>query len=868
MNEVEFCAGPASEEGVAGYTMIHARIGALAMASALWAVVGSRAAAQSSDKEWNQLFLASLLDSGARFGSGLASLGDLDGDGEQEVAIGAPLAWGEAGRTGAVLIVSLPSWKQVRRIDGARHGSSFGEELRAIRLDPKAKTPLLAVSGSLRELIFDQASLSTPRSAALVDPATGKTVRELPGIFHVLGMQHDADGDGVRELVVEGLRADGWRIETLSGANGTPIMGRSFAFKAQLLELDFDGDGALDFLREPRAGQSELELVSGADGKRLAGLPTPVPRPVTPWRLEAASLDLDGDRASDVALHWPLDAKGVSEIVLFQGPKLEHRRSLVGTRGEEANSLRFDLDYQQLAPGPDFTADGIDEVLVLGDWVDLSCYSGADRVRIWSAKFENSWGVQVVAEVHDVDGDGVSDLLCGSPERPHSYSTQKRVAAVTLLSGKTGKLIDARTDESYLELSFRFRKELQEKVAEKGEGALKELNVAASELKVSDVEEPKATLFGLSIAALGDIDGDGEDEVAIGAPKAWDELGRPGAVLIVSVASRRLHRILWGKHDSDWFGDRVQALRIDPNAKYALVGIDRAGVFDPVSGACVFETRSAAIQGLQNDLDGDGLREVVAGHTYSTRSGKPLEIANSEALRLVEIDFDGDGFFDMLRPPERGDARIALVSGINQRELVRMALPEPYRDYSSFFACLAADVEGDERREIVITLPNIDDGNSQLIVFSGNQLERTRSVPVVTKKWPDGMNSDLPRRELHRCGDLDGDGSEDLLAAAYDFMDQSLTCYSGAGGTPNWIAERAVDATPSSATSTSDLDGDGTREVLSGVVTYLHGFGPPQYGPDGTVQVRSGKTGKLLDVIEEREFPQISFERHLQSRKR
>lgn len=384
-------------------------------------------------------------------------------------------------------------------------------------------------------------------------------------------------------------------------------------------------------------------------------------------------------------------------------------------------------------------------------------------------------------------------------------------------------------------------------------------------------EEPGATLFGISIAVLGDVDGDGEDDVAIGAPMAWSENGRTGAVLIVGVKSQKLHRILFGTKDGSWFGKSIHALPVNPKARYAMLGIDGFGVFDPAVGDATILIPGGRIYGVQNDIDGDGLREVVTYKTVSSRSGTVLDKSpDMQDLRLLSIDVDGDGFWDMLRVPKELDREVVLCSGIDGSELLRLALPGAFQDSESGYepSAIAANMDKDGKHDLVLTLPDLEEFTSQLLVYSGVKFDQRRSIPVqVPKPTRDNLGSftmfsETYRRPLHNCGDLNGDGIDDILAAAVDWSDLTLTCYSGVSGSVLWKAEKAVEEHRASIARTNDMDGDGVAEVLSGAVLYLpNGV---QYGLDGLVHVLSGKTGAKLKDIEERSFPQISHANHTQ----
>lgn len=65
-------------------------------------------------------------EAGAEFGTGLALLSDLDGDGLRDLAVGAPQAHGAQAQSGIVLLISVSSGVVLARIPGPRAASAFG----------------------------------------------------------------------------------------------------------------------------------------------------------------------------------------------------------------------------------------------------------------------------------------------------------------------------------------------------------------------------------------------------------------------------------------------------------------------------------------------------------------------------------------------------------------------------------------------------------------------------------------------------------------------------------------------------------------------------------------------------------------------
>ena len=148
----------------------------------------------------------------------------------------------------------------------------------------------------------------------------------------------------------------------------------------------------------------------------------------------------------------------------------------------------------------------------------------------------------------DLTGDGIPDVLVGAP---FADIEDEAVGAVYLLSGsdlpETGNLRDV------------------------------------AQIQLSDVESN--AWFGWSIAA-GDIDGDGNTDLAVGAPGVDSGTG------VVRV----------------WSGADLQAENI-PRATYTLVGEAPGDSFG----------RSV----LLNDLDGDGLDDLVVGSPFVNPTDSP-----------------------------------------------------------------------------------------------------------------------------------------------------------------------------------------------------------------------------------------------------
>jgi hypothetical protein len=237
------------------------------------------------------------LNQGDRFGSGVASLGDLDGDGVPEIAVGTSFGDATGFDDGAVWVLFLDAAGTVKselRIDGSTpaltglipFGARFGRSVESLGdLDGNGVAELAVGawkdgSGSVFVLFLDSAAnvLSATKIAEGLSGFSGDVTGNLGTGLARLG---DMDGDGVTELAVGANAADNWRGEAwmlFLNADGTVKSHQRIAHGVGgfggLLEPDDLFGTSLGALPD-RDGNGAPELAVGAvwddDGSSLAG---------------------------------------------------------------------------------------------------------------------------------------------------------------------------------------------------------------------------------------------------------------------------------------------------------------------------------------------------------------------------------------------------------------------------------------------------------------------------------------------------------------------------------------------------------------------------------------------------------------------
>lgn len=262
-----------------------------------------------------------------RLGEAAAVVGDLDGDGHPEYASGARYTNFAAPHCGSLYVWSGATGAEWLRLDGAAADEEFGAAVAAVGdLDGDGVNELLvgapgAVLG--RGLV----RIHSGRTGALLRTHTGSLSRGALGRA-VAGLD-DLDGDGVADyaLAAPGALQDAGAVIVHSGSDGREIGTRTgggpgrFLGAALLAPGDCDGDGLPELLiGEPGGDAVHLHSPAGDRLLRTHTLP-----PALRGRGFGLALggcgDVDGDGRADYLLGLPGRWRGV-EFLAAGGPAL------------------------------------------------------------------------------------------------------------------------------------------------------------------------------------------------------------------------------------------------------------------------------------------------------------------------------------------------------------------------------------------------------------------------------------------------------------------------------------------------------------------------------------------------------------------
>ncbi|ELS05414.1 VCBS repeat-containing protein, partial [Xenococcus sp. PCC 7305] len=356
---------------------------------------------------------------------------------------------------------------------------------------------------------------------------------------------------------------------------------------------------------------------------------------------------------------------------------------------------------------------------------------------------------------------------------------------------------------------------------------------------------------GYSVSNAGDVNGDGIDDVIIGAPFTDINNNNEGESYVV-----------FGDSNVGSSGT-IELSALDGSNGFVLKGID---AYDN-SG------RSVSNAG---DINGDGTADLIISadraDTSSGYTGESYVVFGSSdvgSLGTIELSaLDGSNGF--------------VLNGIDER------------DYSSYSVSNAGDVNGDGLDDLIIGAfradPNGNGSGESYVVFGGSDVGSSGTIELSVLDGSNGFiingidPTDYSGRSVSNAGDVNGDGFADLIISARSANpngSQSGESYVVFGGSDvgnsgtielssldgsNGFVLNGIERSDQSGESISnagDINGDGIDDLIIGApfadpVSDAEGesyvvFGSTNLGSSGTIELSSldGSNGFILNGIDE-----------------
>ena len=704
------------------------------------------------------------------FGAATAALGDLDGDGVEDIVVGA--SGDDTGGTdrGGVYVQFLDTDGTIKNYQKIAHNfGGFGSELSDSDNFGRAVAALGDVDGDSVEDIAVGAYLDdtggTNRGAVYVlflnADGTVKSSQKIADNTGGFGSLANDDEFGFSVAGLGDLDADG--VEDLAvGAWGDDTGGTE---RGAVHIIFLNTNGTVKSTQKIASGTTNFVTLTDSDrfGASVAGL-----------------VDLDNDGVEDIAVGAYLDDTGSTDrgavhvIFLNTNGTVKSTQKIADNTGGFGTLVDGDAFGISVTELGDLDGDTVAD-LVVGAWGDDT--GTADRGAVYvlfmnsngtvssSAKIASGttnfvglsgndrFGVSVVG-VGDVDADGVEDLVAGAYLDDTGGTNTGQVFVIFLNTNGTVKG--------------------NQMIAE-GFGGFATLD---------DNDR-----FGNATAGIGDLDGDAVEDIVVGA--IFDDTGGTdrGAVYVqflntdgtVKNAQKIAHNTggFGTLSDGDAFGQSVTRLG----------DLDNDGVEDIAVGAYLDDTggtwRGAAYVLFMNtdgtvkssqkiahntgslgaladddrfgkavagvgDLDGDGKEDLVVGASNDDTGG-----LDRGALHILFLDTDGT----VLSSQKIVSGTTNFVTLINSDE------------FGSALANLG-DLDDDGVADIAVGVKQNDTGGTDrgavyvLLLNSDGTVKSTQKIADSTGGFGTLTNADTFGSGVAGLGDIDGDGVEDMAVGA------------------------------------------------------------------------------------------------------
>ncbi|MEO0803997.1 MAG: hypothetical protein AAFY57_17220 [Cyanobacteria bacterium J06642_2] len=404
---------------------------------------------------------------------------------------------------------------------------------------------------------------------------------------------------------------------------------------------------------------------------------------------------------------------------------------LDGTNGFVIQGIdEFDFSGYSASGAGDVNGDGIDDLIIGTPYAgyDAAAYYSSDRRGESYVVFGSSSGFDASLNLVDLDGTN-GFVVRGADE--YDYSGRSVSSAGDINGDGIDDLIIGATG---VDFSSSYSGEGESYVVFGSIGGFD------ASLNLADLDGTKGFAMqgvdnydysGRSVSSAGDINGDGIDDLIIGAPGSYSGEGES--------------YVVFGSIDG--FDASLNLVDLDGTDGFAIRGADENGYSGySVSGA--------------GDINGDGIGDLIIGAPFADFSGNYSGEGGSYVVFGSRSSFDAS-----LSLADLDGTNGFTIPGIDESDL------------SGISVSGAGDINGDGIDDLIIGAPDVDfsgnysgEGGSYVVFGSSGGFDASLNLVDL-----DGTNGFVIRgadeldnsgRSVSNAGDFNGDGIDDLIIGA------------------------------------------------------------------------------------------------------
>jgi hypothetical protein len=510
----------------------------------------------------------------------------------------------------------------------------------------------------------------------------------------------------------------------------------------------------------------------------------------------SANITSDNSSVENLSTSTTSKSRGLSQLYQdWQTGGPVEKNAQLGFSVSEAGDVNGD-GYSDLIVGTPFYDNGqIDEG---GAFVYHAHFWGISDYPDWTAE-GNQPGIQFgycVATANDVNDDGYSDVIVGA----RSY---------TNVQTYEGRAYVYHGSSSGLSLSADWTVEPNQENA----------------------------FFGSSVSSAGDVNGDGYSDIIVGAPSYDNGEDDEGMAFVYHGSSLGLSTT------SDWTGESNQAYAGFAQSVSTAGDVNGDGYSDVIVGAFGYDGGGGTAEGGAFVYHGSGSSGLSSEPDWIAVSGQELSFFGISVAAAGDVN--GDGYSDVIVGANRYDGGEtdegrAFVYYGNSSGLSASAdwTAEANQDTSwfGFSVSSAGDVNGDGYSDVIVGAWRYDYAETdqgQAFVYHGSAVGLS-SLP----DWKESGMIDLLKAHVgwsvSSAGDVNGDGYSDVIVGAPGWSQAdtnagvALVYYGGPdriSSSPGWVGESDIAGVffGNSVSGAGDVNGDGYSDVIVGANGYDNG---------------------------------------------